>query len=185
MMPKLLNVITTTCFSQVTKILVAALTFFLGKDEDKKQDSDSESEDEGPKTARDLLVQYATGKKSSKNKKRLEKTMKILKKQKRKKKTPEVFNFSALHLIHDPQDFAEKLLKHLESSKERFEVKMMTGGNSRAFSLQLSSLLAKVLAAPLGRSNKDPYVCYPSLSSPSTPRDCSILAHDYGQQFCY
>ncbi|XP_012506427.1 PREDICTED: protein SDA1 homolog [Propithecus coquereli] len=79
--------------------------------------------DEGP-TARDLLVQYATGKKSSKNKKKLEKAMKVLKKQKKKKK-PEVFNFSAIHLIHDPQDFAEKLLKQLESSKERFEVKMM------------------------------------------------------------
>uniref|UniRef100_A0A8D2CUW8 Protein SDA1 n=1 Tax=Sciurus vulgaris TaxID=55149 RepID=A0A8D2CUW8_SCIVU len=120
---KTVNVITTACFSKVTKILVAALTFFLGKDEDEKQDSDSESEDEGP-TARDLLVQYATGKKSSKNKKRLEKAMKVLKKQKKKKK-PEVFNFSAIHLIHDPQDFAEKLLKQLESSKERFEVKMM------------------------------------------------------------
>ncbi|XP_058578230.1 protein SDA1 homolog isoform X2 [Neofelis nebulosa] len=95
---KTVNVITTACFSKVTK-------------------------DEGP-TARDLLVQYATGKKSSKNKKRLEKAMKVLKKQKKKKK-PEVFNFSAIHLIHDPQDFAEKLLKQLESSKERFEVKMM------------------------------------------------------------
>ncbi|XP_036269263.1 protein SDA1 homolog isoform X4 [Pipistrellus kuhlii] len=120
---KTVNVITTACFSKVTKILVAALTFFLGKDEEEKQDSDSESEDEGP-TARDLLVQYATGKKSSKNKKKLEKAMKVLKKQKKKKK-PEVFNFSAIHLIHDPQDFAEKLLKQLESSKERFEVKMM------------------------------------------------------------
>ncbi|XP_006871636.1 PREDICTED: protein SDA1 homolog isoform X2 [Chrysochloris asiatica] len=120
---KTVNVITTACFSNVTKILVAALTFFLGKDEDEKQDSDSESEDEGP-TARDLLVQYATGKKSSKHKKKLEKAMKVLKKQKKKKK-PEVFNFSAIHLIHDPQDFAEKLLKQLESSKERFEVKMM------------------------------------------------------------
>nr|XP_060483053.1 protein SDA1 homolog [Panthera onca] len=75
---KTVNVITTACFSKVTKILVAALTFFLGKDEEEKQDSDSESEDEGP-TARDLLVQYATGKKSSKNKKRLEKAMKVLK----------------------------------------------------------------------------------------------------------
>uniref|UniRef100_A0A8C5NVC4 Protein SDA1 n=1 Tax=Jaculus jaculus TaxID=51337 RepID=A0A8C5NVC4_JACJA len=120
---KTVNVITTACFSKVTKILVAALTFFLGKDEDEKQNSDSESEDEGL-TARDLLVQYATGKKSSKNKKKLEKAMKVLKKQKKKKK-PEVFNFSAIHLIHDPQDFAEKLLKQLESSKERFEVKMM------------------------------------------------------------
>ncbi|XP_026509117.1 protein SDA1 homolog [Terrapene carolina triunguis] len=120
---KTVNVITTACFSKVTKILVAGLKFFLGKDEDEKKDSDSESEDEGP-TTRDLMVRYATGKKTTKHKKKLEKAMKVLKKHKKKKK-PEVFNFSAIHLIHDPQDFAEKLLKQLETSKERFEVKMM------------------------------------------------------------
>ncbi|XP_023600585.1 protein SDA1 homolog isoform X3 [Myotis lucifugus] len=111
---KTVNVITTACFSKVTKILVAALTFFLGKDEEEKQDSDSESEDEGP-TARDLLVQYATGKKSSKHKKRLEKAMKVLKKQKKKKK-PEVFNFSAIHLIHDPQEVTKILLFAAQAS---------------------------------------------------------------------
>ncbi|XP_053559374.1 protein SDA1 homolog [Bombina bombina] len=120
---KTVNVITTACFSKVTKILVAALKFFLGKDEGEKQDSDSESEDDGP-TARDLMVRYSTGKKNTKNKKKLEKAMKVLKKHKKKKK-PEVFNFSAIHLVHDPQDFAEKLLKQLETSKERFEVKIM------------------------------------------------------------
>ncbi|XP_003221899.1 protein SDA1 homolog [Anolis carolinensis] len=120
---KTVNVITTACFSKVTKILVAALKFFLGKDEDEKKDSDSESEDDGP-SARDLMVRYSTGRKTTKNKKKLEKAMKVLKKHKKKKK-PEIFNFSAIHLIHDPQDFAEKLLKQLESSKERFEVKMM------------------------------------------------------------
>nr|XP_013806954.1 PREDICTED: protein SDA1 homolog [Apteryx mantelli mantelli] len=120
---KTVNVITTACFSKVTKVLVAGLKFFLGRDEDENQDSDSESEDDGP-TARDLMVRYATNKKTTKRKKKLEKAMKVLKKQKKKRK-PEVFNFSAIHLIHDPQDFAEKLLKQLENCKERFEVKMM------------------------------------------------------------
>ncbi|XP_053260357.1 protein SDA1 homolog [Podarcis raffonei] len=120
---KTVNVITTACFSKVTKILVAGLKFFLGKDEDEKRDSDSESEDDGP-TARDLMVRYSTGRKTTKNKKKLEKAMQVLKKHKKKRK-PEVFNFSAIHLIHDPQDFSEKLLKQLETSKERFEVKMM------------------------------------------------------------
>ncbi|XP_012735227.2 protein SDA1 homolog [Fundulus heteroclitus] len=119
---KTVNVITTACFCKVTKILVGGLKFFLGKDEDEK-DSDSESENEGT-SARDLMMRYSTGKKTTKNKKKLEKAMKVLKKHKRKKK-PEVFNFSAIHLIHDPQDFSEKLLKQLETSKERFEVKIM------------------------------------------------------------
>ncbi|XP_059214708.1 protein SDA1 homolog [Centropristis striata] len=120
---KTVNVITTACFSKVTKILVGALKFFLGKDEDEKNESDSDSEAEGP-SARDLKVRFNTGKKTSKNKKKLEKAMKVLKKNKKKKKV-EVFNFSAIHLIHDPQDFSEKLLKQLEDSKERFEVKIM------------------------------------------------------------
>ncbi|KAG7499171.1 SDA1-like [Solea senegalensis] len=120
---KTVNVITTACFSKVTKIVVAGLKFFLGKDEDEKNESDSDSEAEGP-SARDLKVRYSTGKKSSKNKKKLEKAMKVLKKHKKKRKA-EVFNFSAIHLIHDPQDFSEKLLKQLEDSKERFEVKIM------------------------------------------------------------
>uniref|UniRef100_A0A8C3V1B5 Protein SDA1 n=1 Tax=Catharus ustulatus TaxID=91951 RepID=A0A8C3V1B5_CATUS len=98
---KTVNVITTACFSKVTKVLVAGLKFFLGKDEDEKQDSESESEDDGP-TARDLMMRYATNKKTTKRKKKLEKAMKVLKKQKKKSK-PEVFNFSAIHLIHDPQ----------------------------------------------------------------------------------
>ncbi|KAM9734617.1 protein SDA1 homolog [Menidia menidia] len=120
---KTVNVITTACFSKVAKILVGGLKFFLGKDEDENNDSDSESENEGP-SARDVMVRYNTGKKSSKNKKKMEKAMKVLKKHKKKKKA-EVFNFSAIHLIHDPQDFSEKLLKQLENSKERFEVKIM------------------------------------------------------------
>nr|XP_046232101.1 protein SDA1 homolog [Scatophagus argus] len=120
---KTVNVITTACFSKVTKILVAGLKFFLGKDEDEKNESDSESETEGT-TVRDLKVRYSTGKKTTKNKKKLEKAMKVLKKHKKKRKV-EVFNFSAIHLIHDPQDFSEKLLKQLEDSKERFEVKIM------------------------------------------------------------
>ncbi|KAM3874490.1 protein SDA1 homolog [Diretmus argenteus] len=120
---KTVNVITTACFSKVTKILVAGMKFFLGKDVDEENESDQESEDDGP-SARDLLVRYSTGKKSTKSKKKLEKAMKVLKKHKKKKKV-EVFNFSAIHLIHDPQDFSEKLLKQLEASKERFEVKIM------------------------------------------------------------
>ncbi|KAJ8402331.1 hypothetical protein AAFF_G00368200 [Aldrovandia affinis] len=120
---KTVNVITTACFSKVTKILVAGMKFFLGKDVDEKRDSGSESEEEGP-TARDIMVRYSTGKKNTKSKKKMEKAMKVLKTHK-KKKRPEVFNFSAIHLIHDPQDFSEKLFKQLEDSKERFEVKIM------------------------------------------------------------
>ncbi len=47
---------------------------------------------------------------------------------KKKKRGPNggAASFSALHLLNDPQDFAEKLFKQLErSSRERFEVRLM------------------------------------------------------------
>ncbi|TMS08491.1 Protein SDA1-like protein [Larimichthys crocea] len=167
---KTVNVITTACFSKVTKVLVAGLKFFLGKDEDEKNDSDSESEAEGP-TARDIKVKYATGKKTTKNKKKLEKMMKVLKKHKNKRKA-EVFNFSAIHLIHDPQDFSEKLLKQLEDSKERFEVKIMMMelisrlvGIHELFLFNFYPLRPEVFTAPSKRSDKDSPVCCPGFPS--------------------
>lgn len=47
--------------------------------------------------------------------------------QKSKKKATKAprFNFSALHLIHDPQGFAEKLFKQLEKNNDRFEIKLL------------------------------------------------------------
>ncbi|NXV55011.1 SDA1 protein, partial [Molothrus ater] len=121
---KTVNVITTACFSKVTKVLVASLKFFLGKDEDEKQGSESESEvgviffkrQQSFDSNLETLGLYS----------QKEKFILLISMQKQKKKSkPEVFNFSAIHLIHDPQDFAEKLLKQLENCKERFEVKMM------------------------------------------------------------
>ncbi|CAH1267241.1 SDAD1 [Branchiostoma lanceolatum] len=121
---KTVNVIATACFSKVTKIMVAALKFFLGKDEEEENGSDSESEEEEPKV-KDLMLRHTVAHKTRKRQKKLDKALKALKKHKKKKKA-EPFNFSALHLLHDPQDFAEKLFKQLESSTERFEVRLMT-----------------------------------------------------------
>ncbi|XP_064636472.1 protein SDA1 homolog [Lineus longissimus] len=120
---KTVNVITTACFSKVTKILVGALQFFLGRDEADEVLSDSESDSE-QKTEKELLLGHRVGKKSKKRQKKLDRALKVLKKNKKKKKV-QPFNFSALHLIHDPQGFAEKLFRQLESSNERFEVKVM------------------------------------------------------------
>jgi len=46
-------------------------------------------------------------------------------KNKKKKKKVEIFDYSALHLLYDPQDFVERLFRQLESSNERFEVKLL------------------------------------------------------------
>ncbi|CAF97166.1 unnamed protein product [Tetraodon nigroviridis] len=150
---KTVNVITTACFSKVTKILVAALQFFLGKDEDEKNDSDSDSEARTISSRpEDQILHWQENQQKQEEAGKghesprgtsgvtcartqllflplcsmeMSPVVHLVGQKHKKKKKAEVFNFSAIHLIHDPQDFAEKLLKQLEGSKERFEVKIM------------------------------------------------------------
>lgn len=120
---KTVNVIAMACFSKIVKVMVAALQFFLGKDEDIEGNDESDTEDETP-TFREVAMANKFNKKSRKRKKLLEKTKQVVKKSKKKKKAL-TFNFSAIHLIYDPQGMAEKLLKSLETMNERYEVKLM------------------------------------------------------------
>merc|ERR1712130_609194 len=118
---KTVNVIATACFSKVTKILVTAVKFFLGSDEENEEE---DSDDEEIPTLKEVTMQNRFNKKTRKREKYLENIKKAHKKKKKKNSAPS-YNFSALHLIHDPQEFAEKLFRRLECLNERFEVKLM------------------------------------------------------------
>merc|ERR1719300_1944978 len=120
--PKTVNVIASACFSKITKIMVTATKFFLGSDED-EDDEDSDDDEDLP-TLKEVTMQNRFNKKTRKREKYLENIKKAHKKKKKKMKAGS-HNFSALHLIHDPQEFAEKLFRKLESLTERFEVKLM------------------------------------------------------------
>ena len=121
---KTVNVLVTACYSKITKVSVAALKFFLGSNTPEEvKDSDSESEDENMK-ARKLITSNQVSKKTGKKQRKFEKALTLLRKTKKKQKA-EHFNFSAIHLINDPQGFAEKLFKKVENTNERFEVKLM------------------------------------------------------------
>ena len=102
--------------------MVTATKFFLGSDED-EDDEDSDDDEDLP-TLKEVTMQNRFNKKTRKREKYLENIKKAHKKKKKKMKAGS-HNFSALHLIHDPQDFAEKLFKKLEGLTERFEVKLM------------------------------------------------------------
>lgn len=121
---KTVNVMATACFSDANKVLVAALQFFLGTDEkEEDQSDDSDSEDEVP-SVREVMSANKVNKKSRKRMKVLKRTKQVLKKSKKKKK-PLVFDFSAIHLLHDPQGMAERLLQKLEAMNERYEIKLL------------------------------------------------------------
>jgi protein SDA1 len=130
---KTVNVIASACFSKVMKIMVTALSFFLGSDDGENDEDDDDEEDKNDKndsipTSKDIKEMKMANihnKKSKKRANQLKKLEKAAKKVAKKKEPKECINFSALHLIFDPQGMAEKLLKLVQSMNERFEVKLM------------------------------------------------------------
>ena len=66
------------------------------------------------------------GTKSSKRKKqnKLKRVMQTLKKQERRSAATTNESFAAVHLLHDPQTFAERLFARLQSGGERYETRL-------------------------------------------------------------
>ncbi|KAJ8681474.1 hypothetical protein QAD02_017261 [Eretmocerus hayati] len=100
--PKTVNVIAQGCFSKIAK-------------DERNQPS-----------LKDTIMANKVNKKTKKRQKQLKRAKQLFAKSKKKKERAPAFNFSALHLIHDPQGMAERLFKHMERSNERFEVKLMS-----------------------------------------------------------
>jgi protein SDA1 len=125
---KTVNVIRSACYTQkdqkfeVTKLTAMALRFFLGSDED--EDEGKDDEDNDAPNIKDVKMANKVNKTSRKRIKMLANVKKAHKKKLRSKKV-ESFNFSALHLIHDPQKFAEDLYKCWRDSKEKFEINLL------------------------------------------------------------
>ncbi len=99
---KTVNVIAEACFHQITKIKVTAIQFFLGSNQDRDDDDSSEDEKELPNIKRLQHVNQINKTKKSK-KRKLEKALLNIRKKELQKHRVENFNFSALHLLNDPQ----------------------------------------------------------------------------------
>ncbi|KAI3647695.1 hypothetical protein MP228_007916 [Amoeboaphelidium protococcarum] len=111
---KTVNVIADALFSPHKKVLVQALKFFLGTDSD-DDDSDDEDSDGGNNLPdiKQLKFRSVVSKKAKGNKKALQKAMKVVKRKQNAQSKAESFNFSALHLLNDPQTLCERLFKLL------------------------------------------------------------------------
>lgn len=124
---KTVNVIAEACLLPSSKLVATALHFFLGTDRDDKKDSDDENNDAPDISA---LKRAATvAKKTKKRQATMEKAVARVKRKQRAGQKAEHFNFSALHLINDPQGFGEKLFARLKQATQtndlRFEVRIM------------------------------------------------------------
>ncbi|KAJ4307238.1 Severe Depolymerization of Actin [Collariella sp. IMI 366227] len=113
------DVMKEACLSDNEKVVVGGVRFFLGGDKEREELEDEDSDVDID--IKKVKHQGTINKKSKKRQKAYEKAVDKIKKQEKKKHSPHPLNFSALHLIHDPQGFAEKLFqKHLQNTKNRF-----------------------------------------------------------------
>lgn len=126
------NAICAACFHPASKILKATLAFLLGyekMDDEDGESSEEEDEEHKPTVALSREAVYKAhhkGTASSRRKKqaKLQRVIRGLKKQQRNQAEGAIGS-SPLQHLHDPQGFAEKLFSCLQTSNERFEVKLM------------------------------------------------------------
>ena len=121
---KTVNVLASALFADVSKIKVTALKFFLSSDAVEEEEDSEEEDVNAGKTYDDMLKNQAT-KKTKKRQNMMKKQLAREKKKAKGKQRGEVYDFAALHLLHDPQGLCEKMFKDLKGSKERWEVQLM------------------------------------------------------------
>jgi protein SDA1 len=106
------------CLSDNEKVITGGVRFFLGGDKEREDAADEDSDDDID--MRTLRHQAGINKKTKKKARDLRQAAANVKKKERKKAAPHPLNFSALHLLHDPQGFAETLFsKHVQNSKSK------------------------------------------------------------------
>jgi protein SDA1 len=119
---KPVDIMKEACLSDNEKVVIGGCRFFLGGDKEREELED-ESSDEDEVDLKQVKHQIGINRKSKKNAKKLEKAVDKVKRAERKKNAPHPLNFSALHLLHDPQGFAEQLFgKHLQNTRSRLKL---------------------------------------------------------------
>ncbi|KAF2461914.1 SDA1-domain-containing protein [Lineolata rhizophorae] len=101
------------------KVVVGGVQFFLGGDQEREDAIEESDDDEDGIDVGRLKHQAGVNKKSKKQDRQLKKAAAMVRKKEKKKGKPHPLNFSALHLLHDPQSFAESLFhKHLQQQRK-------------------------------------------------------------------
>lgn len=104
------------------KVIIGGVRFFLGGDKEREELEDESSDEETVDMGK-LKHQMGINKKSKKKARVMNHAVATLKKKEQKKKQPHPLNFSAFHLLHDPQGFAETLFsKHLQNTKSKLKL---------------------------------------------------------------
>lgn len=118
---KAVEVMKEASLAENEKVIVGGVRFFLGGDKE-REDLEESSDDEAVDLGR-VKHQVGINKKTRKKSRAVDKAKATVHRRERKKNQPHPLNFSALHLLHDPQGFAEALFsKHLQSAKSKLNL---------------------------------------------------------------
>ncbi|KAI9901636.1 hypothetical protein N3K66_003453 [Trichothecium roseum] len=118
---KPVDVMKEASLSNNEKVVIGAVRFFLGGDKEREELEDESSDEEVDLSK--MRHQIGINKKTKKQKKAYERAVGKVKRDERKKNKPHPLNFSALHLLHNPQGFAEELFsKHLQNTKAKLSL---------------------------------------------------------------
>jgi protein SDA1 len=105
------------------KVIVGGVRFFLGGDKEREDALEDDSSDNEGVDMSKVRHQMGINKKTKKRSKDLKKAAASVKRDERKKAAPHPLNFSALHLLHDPQGFTDQLFaKHLLPQKSKLSL---------------------------------------------------------------
>ncbi|TKA26621.1 hypothetical protein B0A50_04729 [Salinomyces thailandicus] len=111
--------------SQDAKVVTGGVRFFLGGDQEREEAADEESDGEDDIDMGKLRHQAGINTKTKKRDRELKAAKAKVKRKEKKKNAPHPLNFSALHLLHDPQGFAEKLFQqHLQPAQPKVRLNL-------------------------------------------------------------
>jgi protein SDA1 len=117
---KAVEIMKEACLSSNEKVIVGGVRFFLGGDKEREEAAEESDDGEEDVDLNKLRHQAGINKKTKKKGRELQRAAAQIKRKEKKKNAPHPLNFSALHLLHDPQGFAETLFSmHLQNSKSK------------------------------------------------------------------
>lgn len=111
------------------KVAVAGARFFMGADKERNDHLEDDLLDEEGFDMNALKHKQQHNKKSGKRSRKVDQALKTMKKKNNAKISATYLNFSAIHLLRDPQGFAEQLfnghLSHKNANKYNLEQKIL------------------------------------------------------------
>jgi protein SDA1 len=118
---KAVDIMKECALAENDKVIVGGARFFLGGDKEREEAEDESSDDEGIDMGQ---LRHRLGvNKTKKAARKLEAAAATVKRKEKKKRQPHPLNFSALHLLHDPQSFAEAMFsRHLQNPRSRLNL---------------------------------------------------------------